>query len=262
MRNLHFTLLIIAIHFSFTAQDIGYFGKKTSIEVNVGAKPDFNKRLLYRDTKLTASLNYGFVIRRQTKSNKGIGFSMSSTKLNFNADDAAMLVPLVSNSSSYNGSNDLFYGELAAGMRINRYALFLEIGSKNSTLPIGFSNEIGLGFYTANIVDFSYRPSTQAYSDFYYSPIPTKATYGLSDLHSNSLKKSGAYFHWRINVKIPVSESFLINMSYVSSISFPFNPYYNQYGEQYVFLRDEKPYVQRAAYMDIGTFKIGGVFVF
>jgi hypothetical protein len=258
MRNIYFTVSLIAIHCSFKAQNIGYFGKKTSIEVNVGVKPDFNKRLLYRSTKLSASVNYGFAIRRQTKSNKGIGFSMTSTKLQFNSDNTIMTIPIT---DGYFGSlaTSEYSGIIDAGMRVNRYALFMEIGKKSSTLPIGFSNEIGVGYYSANISNFSFRPTSSYY---YNNATPTKSTYGLSDLNPNNIKKTGVYFHWRINVKIPVSERFLINMSYLSNLSFPLNTYYDGYSQTYIRFSDYKAYIKNAAYMDIGTFKIGGVFVF
>ncbi len=250
MRHILFTLSTLLTSLTLQSQEIGFFGKKNNFEVNFGAKPDFNKKQLFENTKLTASLNYGAVYRRQFKSNQAFGASFSSTKLTFNGTNQ-FYVPTTS--SYYNVYTN---GLIAAEMGINRGALFIEFGKKSSTLPIGLSNEVGVGVYSATLKALSYTPEFYNGTSNY-----SKSQYGISDFSAKEITRIGAYFHWRLNLKIAVSEKFLINLSYLSNIAFPINNELPIETGKVQFYSD-RSFTNRAAYMDIGTFKIGGVFVF
>jgi hypothetical protein len=275
---------IIIVSFSLTvidlnAQSLGFFGKRNIVEVNFGHRiVDIPRIWEFEATK--ASVNFGFSYRRQTSESKAIGISFTNGNISDIKNKAFMFCPSVDVFSGEFLGKTEYYGQSSKTVGLSRIAFFKEKSLKSTSLPIGLSNELGLGLVLFKLKSFSFTPTAKSgfvdgdfisgYENSGYRP--TKSIFLKDDLNPD-IAKFGIYVHWRVNLKIILTKRLLLNCSYLVNL-----PIYRQKsafwkdyigGGNFDFGSDEQKITfvtsdiyRNLVWSDLGTLKLGLMFTF
>jgi hypothetical protein len=150
--------------FSF-AQEVGYYGKKMSVEFKgMGQLPIFqnvfgeDKGYVFKNNELQASYNlrdvsFSVALAKMTSENQGYGLELISRSYQFN--------PLKINeiNRQYVDENNQVISQYlnakVAFVPVNEVTIMPKIlfSSNQSRLPVGFSNEFGLGYSIIHITN-------------------------------------------------------------------------------------------------------------
>lgn len=213
-------LIIALFSFSCSAQQTGFFGKKTVIELNAqGAFPLFNNT--YSSAPIYKVSSNGNLVRGNNTFDGGFHAGIShalsrkfalGVEFNFNRQE---IHPASRTNATFESSNG---GTTTQSINArfenvdfdSRTLLFkFEFSGKNSLLPVGISHQIGFGISRMNIVDKDYVE--QYLFNSQQASLTLVSVEDLDDQLRFARVYRGSMIMYRINFRTAVSRSLVLN---------------------------------------------------
>lgn len=224
-------LFFILIAVVVGAQESGFYGKKMVFEYKfIGQIPVFqnvfgeSKGYVLKSNQLQSSFNipdYSFSLSLTAlkDENKGYGFEFITRNYQFN--------PLKNNEINrqyvLNGSNQLVTENISAKVAyipLNEFVIMpkMVMTSDQSRLPVGFSNEFGLGYSITRITN------THPAIDF----DTTNSNYSIAEVQANFMdiraeELKGLVFMYGLKMNYPLTKSLLFSFGFRYQMHYLFN---------------------------------------
>lgn len=220
-----FSIIILILTSYSSAQTNGFLGRKNIVEFGItGQNPLVYNIRGFGETYNSAYINKNGVLENKPKQ-LSYGFRLSlgrmilrnlglylETGLNYFS-----VVPQFDNSYSYNSKYSDLYAQM---VDIKGYSIMpkIEFASDDALLPIGISNQIGLGFNSYKTISKDYIGTVQFYDDLVGQksiPITRENYYNYA---SSAIK--GYTLLYKLNLRIPISERLLFNFGFRYTFNF------------------------------------------
>jgi len=211
MKNYILIFCTFCISIVSYSQVNGFFGKKNYVDFGV----DVHSPLLYNfynalnsyETELSF-LNYGFHITysRAVQSNLAIGLEGGMSYFS--------VAPAQVSSGDY-------YNSLFESIRISKYSFMpkFEFAYNDALLPIGVSNQVGIGFNYYKALENNYSGSLSNFDDFGVSqPINITDENYFNFRDQETVK--GYTFMYKLTMRIPINKSFLYHFGFRYTFNF------------------------------------------
>jgi hypothetical protein len=238
MQKTILIFLLLLANYSLS-QSKGYFGKNNIIEFSINAQnpalynlkisnnnsSQSNTALIKKNNELIPGypqINYGYRLSYGRMIERNLGFYLESG-LNFFS-----VVPDQNiNSFFYENLNGSNYSNLNAEMtKIQEISIIpkIEISSRDGLLPIGISNQFGIGFNFYKPIEKSYLGTVDYINDtvsISNLPIDKNNFYNYSN---SSIK--GYTFLYKLALRIPISKKALFHFGFRYTLNFVPNSAY------------------------------------
>jgi hypothetical protein len=243
-------LLITLISLPVAAQNSGFFGKTSFVEITgIGNYPLFSN--MQQENNFYKKSGNGLATG-QDAANGGVYFAVGT------AVKRNVALTLETGFWWFNmlGPNNVFfedsyYGYMAQvpirheNLAVRTFSVMpiVEIGGKKGLLPIGISHQIGMGYTSSRIAekDYVYEPGTSGEYTYYDDQTGYHTvTYAhlIDSLHTQQggfadygKKRSGVTLLYGLKVRTPITKSILINYGLRYTLNIGGKSDSNQYGE-------------------------------
>lgn len=195
MKKLLLFVLFFSGFNSFSQKSKGYYGRRffvgTEVVANFPGIYNLAKRGEKYDHQMNRvidKLNYGFHLNGGVIINKNFALSIDYSKGYFdicpgstNYKDYYPEVIFI-----YNGESQYLHTE-SMQVRSNSFMLKFEVGSRRNLMPLGLSNQFGIGISYSKVINHFYN------SQAYYKPYDYVNTYS-NQANASNLNKSENYY--------------------------------------------------------------------
>lgn len=234
------TFISLILICSFQAQTTGFFGKKNLLEIggtiqnpmlyNFYASRNYPKPYIEKDGKLesgTPKINYGFRLSYGKMIKRNLAVYLE-TGLNY---FSVVPDPYFDYGTIQTESNfTLVQGEM---LDVRSFSIIpkIELSSADGLLPIGITNQFGLGVNFYKTLEREYIGSADSIDQIVGFPIPVDVTSSNYYDYSNQAIK-GYTLLYKLTMRIPINDRFFYHLGFRYTYTFvPFSSYSTSSGQ-------------------------------
>ncbi len=263
-------LCLIGIGAKSFGQNLGYFGKKNMISIHGTA----SYPLIY-NIILKTSLEGNSYFDENTSGDFSLGFGVSYTRILSRQFGLGFEYNMLNSSFYPKSSGDYFYESDIDGssdnvtfkfkpeqikVKTTTYMPKIEFSASGNSTIIGLNNQLGFGFTSSKLnteTIFSRTPTLSDVSEWLQSEV--QSNYDKSKTINRDIGNVyGLTFMYAINMRVPVSKSFLINYGARFTANYTFRMQNNgKTGDYYLETSSIKSALFEKRLMSILEFNLG-----